>query len=45
VAALGEPAVVELVALVGFYAAVAALCQAFDVETPDGAAPPLRRNA
>lgn len=39
--ALGEAGVIELVTLVGFYVAIAVLLVAHDVETPDGAAPPL----
>jgi len=37
--ALGWPAVVELVALVGFYCMVSFTLNAFDVELPDGVAP------
>ena len=36
---LGWPAVVELVALVGFYCMVSFTLNAFDVELPDGVAP------
>ena len=37
--ALGWPAVVELVALVGFYCMVSFTLNAFDVELPEGVAP------
>ena len=37
--ALGWPAVVELVALVGFYCMVSFMLNSFDVELPDGVAP------
>ena len=37
--ALGEPAVVELVALIGFYIALAVLLVAYDVEAPNDASP------
>jgi 4-carboxymuconolactone decarboxylase len=42
---LGEAATVELVALIGFYAAVAVLCESFKVDAPDGASPPLPQDA
>jgi 4-carboxymuconolactone decarboxylase len=38
VAALGEPAVVELVALIGFYIGIAVFLVSFDVEVPDAGA-------
>jgi 4-carboxymuconolactone decarboxylase len=41
--ALGWPAVVELVALVGFYCMVSFTLNAFDVVLPDGVAPIWRR--
>ena len=41
--ALGWPAVVELVALVGFYCMVSFTLNAFDVALPDGVAPIWRR--
>ena len=41
VAALGEAAVVELVALIGFYIMVAVLLVAYQVELPDGIAEPM----
>jgi 4-carboxymuconolactone decarboxylase len=41
--ALGWPAVVELVALVGFYCMVSFTLNAFDVGLPDGVAPIWRR--
>jgi 4-carboxymuconolactone decarboxylase len=41
VKALGEPAVVELVSLIGFYIMVAVLLVSYEVEIPDGGTPPL----
>jgi 4-carboxymuconolactone decarboxylase len=41
--ALGWPAVVELVALVGFYCMVSFTLNAFDVPLPDGVAPVWNR--
>jgi 4-carboxymuconolactone decarboxylase len=41
VASLGEAAVVELVALIGFYIMVAVLLVSYQVESPDGNATPL----
>ena len=41
VAALGEAAVVELVALIGFYIMVAVLLVSYQVELPDGIAEPM----
>jgi len=38
VAALGEPAVVELITLIGFYIGIAVLLVSFDVEVPDAGA-------
>ena len=40
-AALGEAAVVELVALIGFYMMVAVLLVSYQVELPDGIAEPM----
>jgi 4-carboxymuconolactone decarboxylase len=40
-AALGEPALLELVSLVGFYVMVALLLNAYDVEVPDGGPDPF----
>ncbi len=41
VAAFGEPALVELVALIGFYIMIAAFLCAFDVDAPEGGPAPL----
>ena len=41
VATLGEAAVVELVALIGFYIGIAVFLVSFDVEVPDASAEPL----
>lgn len=41
VAAFGEPATVELIALIGFYVMIAVVLTSFDVEAPDGAPNPL----
>ena len=41
VAAFGEPALVELVALIGFYIMIAVFLCAFDVDAPDGGPVPL----
>lgn len=37
----GEPAMVELVALIGFYIMIAAFLNAFDVDAPEGGPTPL----
>ncbi len=41
--ALGEAGVVEIVAVAGFYTMVALTLNAFQVDIPDGGAPPLAR--
>jgi 4-carboxymuconolactone decarboxylase len=41
VAELGEPGLLELAVLVGFYAMIAGFTAAFDVPLPDGAEPPF----
>jgi 4-carboxymuconolactone decarboxylase len=38
---LDDPAMVELVVLIGFYISIAVLLRAFDVDIPEGGAPPL----